>query len=132
MGGAIQPPAMSDDGLLALLASAVIARYGESALDAAIDRALSQRDGKRLDARIGTVTLDEAGERLQCKNRAQTLVTLSKLGIPVIQLSQKKKLVSVAQIERALEMRKVPAMAGGTEIGSTNLNPQDTKTPPIL
>lgn len=120
MGGAIQSPTMSDAGLLALLAAALIERFGDDAIETAIDRALAKQDGKRLDARIGTVTLDEAGARLNCKNRAQTLVTLSKLGIPVIQLSQKKKLVSVAQIEAALEKRKVPAMAGGTQIGTTH------------
>jgi len=119
---------MTDDGLLALLAGALIQRYGDDAIDTAIDRALAKRDGERLNARIGTVTLDEAGARLNCKNRPQTLATLSKLGIPVIQLSQKKKLVAVADIARALEGRKTPAIAGGTVCGTT-LNHQDSKTP---
>ena len=109
MGEAFKKQMMSDDGLLALLAGQIIAMHGTGALDDAIDRALQRMDGKRLDARIGTVTLDEAGARLNCKNRAQTLATLSKLGIPVIRISAKKKLVAVAAIESALAKREVRA-----------------------
>lgn len=71
----------------------------------------------RIDTRIGCVGLLEAGRRLQCKNRAQTLAFLRRCRIPVIVESRERKFVLVSDIEQHLAgaRRELPAEQG-TEI----------------
>lgn len=108
MSAALQ---LSEDGLLALVASHIADRLPPERVEEIAERVIAQR--------IGQLTLDQAARHLGCKNLRQLTDFCREQGIPIEHFGAKKRFIRIADIEAAQARVKVKLTPRGAATGTT-------------
>ncbi len=95
---------LGNDAFLALVAERIAGELTPERIEALAEKKIAER--------IGLLTLEQAARHLQCKNVRQLVDFCREHKIPVEHFGKKKRFIKLAEIERALERRKLATFPG--------------------